>query len=133
MATKNKPETYCKPGQQDFTLYQNQQAIYINKPSYKDKQFLQVGIEEMWEAKRTLSDAGFILYLYCASNMDGYTKAFSPQDFMNKTKMSRKSFYNARDDLEENGYLWLHEKDGKSMIYDCWNFYTSPEYNEHSA
>lgn len=126
-----KQTKYCAPGQPPMMLYPNQSAVVIHKPNYsQDKiQYLQVGIEEWMEAQRNLKPKSFTLYLYLCSNMDGLQKAFSPADVYNKTKISKKSFYNAVDELMEKGYLIKHEKNGKTLHYNCYEFYTSPELN----
>lgn len=126
-----KQTKYCTPGQPPMKLYPNQSAIVIHKPNYsQDKiQYLQVGIEEWMEAQRNLRPKSFTLYLYLCSNMDGLQKAFSPADVYNRTKISKKSFYNAVDELIEKGYLIKHEKNGKTLLYNCYEFYTDPKLN----
>lgn len=124
---KQKKIVLAIPHQKDVTLYKNQPLVIIHKPEY-DGNYLQVGIDEWLYAKTMLKDAAFTLYLYFASNKNNYRKSGSPQDFCNKTGMCRKSYYNARNELEEKGFINISKAKG-TREYDVIDFYTNPSLN----
>ena len=128
-----KKRIYSKPGQNDIELDPNQAAITIHKTA-KDSKYSEEGIQfcifanNCWGyASRTLKRKPSLqLYTYLLMNKDGFHGYFSPQDICNFTGMNKKSFYNARDELEVEGFLYCQKKDGKTLFYDVWNFYESP-------
>ena len=132
MATKQK--AYIQPNQTTMYLYENQAAYTVNKDDYKEKniRFLQVGYDEWTEASRNLKKkCSLQLYLYLSSNMDGSQWALSPSDICSKTGMARSSYHEAKKELIDKGYMYEHKKDGKTLLYDCYDFYTSPKLNPH--
>lgn len=112
--------------------YPNQKKITIHKPKYDDKYveengaFMQLGLEEWQEAfkkyckgnKEKTSVLG--LYLYLASNANGFEKWISPSAYEKATGKSRASYYRAFAILEEDGYIY---KDAGG----CLNFATTPQ------
>ena len=112
--------------------YPNQKKIKIHKPKYDDAYveekgaFMQLGIDEWQEVfkryckgkEEKTSVLG--LYLYLASNADGYEKWLSPSAYINATGKSRASYYRALSILEEDGYIY---KDAGG----CLNFATTPQ------
>lgn len=87
-----------------MTTYPNQRKIRIH--SRPIPPFAQINREEMYAAARSLTGAGFILWCYFASNIDGYLLELSKEDIINNCKiMSRASYYRGIEDLKEHGYL----------------------------
>lgn len=125
---KTEKTVWSRPGQNDISLYRNQQAIIYSKPTV-ESDFLQVGNDEWRYACRNLSSVGFKMYMEYCSNKDGYEEALSQAVICKRTGIKKASFYNARDELEQKGYLTLHKADGKTLMYDCWHFYTHPSHN----
>ena len=82
----------------------NQKIITINKPPYTNN-FLQIGIAEWQRAAQLLSPNAFLLYLYLASNADGYKLALSPILVAEATGMSKSSYARSLKELREAGYV----------------------------
>lgn len=79
------------------------EKLRICKPP--SETFLQVGMEDWQEAAMALSPAGFKLYLYLASNQNGYDWKFSPSAVEATGLMTRRTAQKARDELKEVGYI----------------------------
>ena len=105
--------------EQIMTTYANQKVIKINKEKYTSD-FLQVGNDEWQDAYRTLKPATFALYLYLASNGDGFRLALSAEAVKNAIGLSKATYHRAVDELIAKGYLNLT----KGNIYD---FTTTPQ------
>ena len=103
----------------------NQKVVIISKNSYKSD-FLQIGIAEWQEACKVLSPAAFKLYLYLASNANGFKLALSQVAVENAIGISKSSYHRAVKELEEKGYL-IH-KSGNAFIFYC----ASPKNGTHS-
>ena len=119
-------------GGKDLELYPNQDAFCVNKlcENYMDDG-VTFGIhskEATFLAVRSLGKSALQLYLWFIMNDDKYQSYLSPVLIMDDTGMSRASFYNARNELEEKGYLHLHKK-SNSLDYDRWDFYETPYCN----
>lgn len=99
--------------------YPNQKVLHINKGNYTEN-YLTIGINEWIEASKNLKPITFRLYLYLCSNANGFDLALSRQDVMNKLGITKNSYHNGVEELEQNGYLV--PKQGN--IYD---FYTTPQ------
>ena len=107
--------------------YPNQLKIKIHKPTYDDKYvdangpFLQIGIEEWQEAFRNIkgNPSAMGMYLYLASNINGYTKHLSKADFEKVCAKGKSSYHRAIDLLKEKGYIYKGQ-DGSL------NFATTP-------
>ncbi|MBQ8619302.1 MAG: hypothetical protein IJ418_17615 [Clostridia bacterium] len=96
----------------------NQKWIRVHK-SPLIYNFLSVPNNEWMTANKILSPYGLQLYLYLASNMDGYQFGLSPEHAEQAAGIRRTTFYEYLRKLETCGYLvWR----GGNM-YD---FYTSP-------
>lgn len=96
----------------------NQKWIRVHK-SPLVYNFLSVPNNEWMTANKILSPYGLQLYLYLASNMDGYQFGLSPEHAEKAAGIRRTTFYEYLRKLETCGYLvWC----GGNM-YD---FYTSP-------
>ena len=130
-----KKRRWVKPGQVDIELFPNQTAYTVNKMSDNyakdDIPFCMHSIEATFYASRNLSKSGLQLYLYLTMNADGFQRALSSKHVRECTGMSDKSFYNARDELIKEGFLYFKEKDNKTLFYDVYEFYESPWMNKH--
>lgn len=107
--------------------FANQNIVRINKPKYK-RDFLQIGIDEWQEASKVLTPSAFKIYLYLASNMNGFDLALSKQDIKNQLGISFTRFYEAITLLKKHHYLC---EDRKNHL----QFFVSPnkEYAERRA
>ena len=84
------------PNQKIITIHQSDQIP-----------FLKIGIEELMEAYRTIkTPSSFVLYLYLASNKDGYKLELSKEAFANATNFSKSSYHRAVDHLTKLGYIY---------------------------
>lgn len=59
------------------------------------------------EAARVLSPGGLKLYLYLASNADGFNLELSPAAILEKLDIKKSTYYNAINMLEDLGYINL--------------------------
>jgi hypothetical protein len=100
--------------------YPNQKIIHINKETHKNA-YLSIEIDEWIDASNNLKPITFKIYLYLASNADGFDLALSRQDIMDKLSISKNSYLNGIAELEEKNYIILKQ----GNIYD---FYTVPMY-----
>ena len=101
-----------------MVTYPNQKVVHINKPQYI-KNFLQVGIDEWQAAAKNLSAATFKVYLYLASNANGFDLALSPQAIEEQIGVSKSSYHRAIKELTDNGYI-------TNFQGNIYNFYTKP-------
>ena len=85
-------------------VYPNQKIITVSKEECKDD-FLQVNNVNWQIASSYLTYSAFKLYLYFASNKDGYTFALSYEAINELVPMSRKSYDKAIGELKTYGYL----------------------------
>ena len=100
-----------------YTTYANQKSIRIHKSSVS-RDFLQIPNADWMAVNKQLGPYGLQLYLYLASNADGYTLSLSPQNAENDAGIRRTTFYDYMRKLEIYGYLvWKH-----SNVFD---FYTT--------
>ena len=68
----------------------NQKTILIHQS--KQIPFLKIGIEELMDAyKKIKTKSAFVLYLYLASNMDGFRLELSKEAFAHATGYSKSS------------------------------------------
>lgn len=131
-----KKRVYSKPGQPNIELYPNQSSVTIHKTAtnYADEEIpFCMFSKGCWNyASRTLTKKSSLqLYTYLLMNADGFQTGFSPQNIQNECGIARSSFFKARDELIEEGFLYLNKKDGKSLFYDAYEFYESPWDNPH--
>ena len=94
----------------------NQKTVIITKDSYKSD-FLQIGIAEWQEASKILTPAAFKLYLYLASNANGFKLAPSQVAVEIALSISKSSYHRAVKELEEKGYLQLDR--GNTYFFQC--------------
>ena len=84
--------------------YANQKVIEIEKAECT-KEFLQVCNDDWMYAARTLNGNAFKIYLYLASNQNGYKLALSPKAIEIALDVPKKSYTRAISELEDNGYI----------------------------
>ena len=84
--------------------FPNQNFIQIHKQSYS-RDFLQIGISEWQKACRVLTPSAFKIYLYLASNADGFRMALSKQDIKDKLDISFSRFYESIALLRRMKYI----------------------------
>ena len=87
-----------------MTTYANQNIVTISKDKCVND-FLQIRNDDWQDAAKTLTPSGFILYIYLASNNDGFMLALSQKAVEDATGLSKASYHRAFDDLCKNGYL----------------------------
>ena len=84
--------------------YPNQKVIHINKNKYSAN-FLQIGINEWQQAYKELKPSTFAIYLYLASNADGFDLALSQQAIENSLGIKKTAYHTAIKELKERGYI----------------------------
>ena len=85
--------------------FPNQKTIIIHQSNQIP--FLKIGIEELMDAYKTIkTPSSFILFLYLASNKDGYNLELSKEAFLNATELSKSSYHRAVDHLTKLGYIY---------------------------
>ena len=85
--------------------FPNQKTIIIHQSDQIP--FLKIGIEELMDAFKTIkTPSTFILYLYLASNKDGYKLELSKEAFANATGLSKSSYHRAVEHLTKLGYIY---------------------------
>lgn len=87
-----------------MTIYPNQKVITIHKDEC-NSDFLQINNLNWQIACSYLTYTAFKLYLYLASNKNGYMFALSYEAINNAIPMSRKSYDKAIGELKVCGYL----------------------------
>ena len=103
----------------------NQKTIIIHQS--KQIPFLKIGIEEFMDAFKTIkTPSTFILYLYLASNKDGYELELSKEAFANATGLSKSSYHRAVEHLTKLGYIY---EDNCGRL----NFATKPKEGSRKA
>lgn len=85
--------------------YPNQRVVTVFKETCK-QDFLQINNDEWQAAAQTLKTySAFKLYLYLASNKDGYSIALSPVDVQERIGISKNTYLAAFNELVAAGYL----------------------------
>ena len=87
-----------------MTTYPNQKVIHINKNKYTAN-FLQVGIDEWQTAFKKFTPSAFAVYLYLASNADGFDLALSQKAIENALGIKKTSYHDAIEALKKEGYI----------------------------
>lgn len=82
----------------------NQKIIKIEKDKYQSR-FLQIGDEQWKKAFQSMRPTVFGLYLYLASNKDGYLLELSAAAVEREIGIKKTAYHTALKDLEEKGYL----------------------------
>lgn len=96
-----------------FYTVPNQRVVKIHREVAKSD-FLGINNETWKTASRDLRPTALLLYLYFASNADGYNKALSPAAIQLEIGMPRSTYHDQFKYLIEKGYL---VKSGKNR-YD---------------
>lgn len=113
-------------------LYKCQKAIIIKKEREKENARdvnFSLNKNDMIEAMQKLSFVGFKLYMYCASNMEGYVFGLSKVDVMTNTNIGDGSYSKAVNDLIDNGYLIYTQQqaiDATGITAPLYEFRTRP-------
>lgn len=97
-----------------------QKTVKIHR-SQLGKNFLGINNDSWKTAARILTPPSFMLYIYFASNKDGFSLALSPKAIQQEIGMARSTFYDQITVLESLGYL-VKDDDKKSS----WHFYERP-------
>ena len=84
--------------------YANQKIVRIQK-QLEATDYLRVNNEDWHAAAKELKPTTFILYLWLASNTDGWEFALSPKAITRETGISKKSYDRGVDELLEMGYM----------------------------
>ncbi len=103
------------------TTSPNQKTVHINRATLnRNDGFLGINNANWKRAARTLGAHAFMLYIYLASNKDGYTLALSPSAIQQEIGMARSTYHDQLRKLQSLGFL-VYE-DGKG-----WQFYEVPQ------
>lgn len=89
-------------------LYKCQKAVRVQKERpKKNVHDISFGVnkEDTFAAMRDLTPSAFSIYLYCASNQEGYSFGLSKQDVMATTGIGERSYTTAVQNLIDKGYL----------------------------
>ena len=84
--------------------FPNQRTIKINREAAK-RDFLGIKNENWQAAARDLGAHSLMLYLYLASNADGYCLALSPVAVRQAIGMARSTYHDQFHRLVDKGYL----------------------------
>lgn len=109
----------------------NQKTVQIHR-SDLEKNFLGINNDSWKAAARVLSGPAFKLYIYFASNKEGFNLALSPKAIQQDIAMPRSTFYDQLNILEGLGFL--QKDNNKKNVYHFFerppalppNFYTCP-------
>lgn len=102
--------------------YANQKTVKINKPEpQRDKARIIVDREQLEAAAKELTGNEFKLYLFFASDSDGFKRDFSPAHFAEVYGVSADTTRKLFKQLEEKGYL--KQDESKKNLYQ---FYLLP-------
>ena len=102
------------------TTYPNQRIVHIHRAALnKTEGFLSINNKSWKNAARVLKAPAFMLYIYLASNKDGYTLALSPAAILEEIGMARSTYNDQIKKLKAFGFL-VQENDG-------WHFYEDPK------
>lgn len=84
----------------------NQKVVEVNKCKCDSKNLYScINLKAMENAAQVLTAPAFKMWVYFASNQDGYTFALSSKEIEERWGMKRKQYSNAVNELIENNYL----------------------------
>ncbi len=108
----------------------NQKIVHIHRdiPHYNEGYFLTVKKQNFADAYRDLNATGFVLWLYFASNKDGFDLALSPQAVNLDLGMPLSTCRDQIKLLINKGYLIQHSEG--SNIYDFYERPRTPSANQ---
>ena len=92
----------------------NQKIIRIEKDKYQTR-FLQIGDEQWKKAFQSMKPTVFGMYLYLASNKDGYSLELSAAAVEREIGIKKTAYHTALKDLEERGYL--KKEQGNTYVF----------------
>lgn len=97
----------------------NQTTVFINNDMELKPGFFTSIDNEAWEEAAILLQCGvgFFFWLYLCGNQDGKRKDIYSSDVIAKTGIDRTSFYNARSDLIDYGFLIKSPNDSYSYEF----------------
>ncbi len=100
----------------DIKTYPNQRTVKIHKEDLK-KDFLGINNATWMAAAKDLSASALKLYLYFASNKNGFTLALSPKAIENHIGMARSTYCDQFKVLLNKGYL-VHVQGNTYVFYE---------------
>lgn len=104
-----------------FETVPNQKVVHVHREGL-GMLFLGINKETFMAAYKDLNSTALVLYLYFASNKDGYTFALSPKAVQADLGMPKSTCQDQIKKLIEKGYLVQRREN--SNIYD---FYERPQ------
>lgn len=108
----------------------NQKVIHITKEKYKEN-FLQIGIDEWQTACKELAPAAFKLYLYLASNANGFDLALSAAAVQNAIGLKKTAYYDSFKELENKGYITLKQGNIYTFSANAENYSANAERKDY--
>lgn len=111
-----------------MTTYANQMVVNIKKDKC-EANFLQISNDDWQEAVRKLSSSAFILYLYLASNTDGFKMALSQKAVQQETGLSKASYHRGVKELRDNDYLV--QRNNKEYVFSTTNIIITDSTDEY--
>lgn len=96
--------------------YPNQKIVTVLKPQC-EKDFLQIPNGTWQYAAKVLTYSAFKLFLYFASNKNGYSFALSYEDVNEAIPMNRKTYDKAVKELKDAGFLY--QVRGNNWTFNC--------------
>ena len=105
----------------NFETVPNQKIVCVHREELGN-QFLGINKDTFIEAYKNLNATALALYLYFASNMNGYTFALSPKGIQDAFGMSKSTCQDQIKKLIDKGYLVPRREN--SNIFD---FYEHPK------
>ena len=112
----------------------NQSIItkFIYEETNKDNLYAKINIEAMSKAISELTGKGLALWLYLSKNNASKIENYElSQVACTKFGIKKSSYYNAKDELEEKGYLRLIENEKNKYQFIQWG-YTEEEKEENN-
>lgn len=100
-----------------MNLFPNQKKVIVNKAEANASNlYCILNLSCMYEAMRELKYNEFKIFMYLASNQDGFETGLSSVDIANKTGANQRKIQESINTLIEKGYLTLRE--GTTKTYD---------------
>lgn len=87
-----------------FSTVPNQRTVTVKREQVKSD-FLGIKNDNWKAAARNMRPHAFLLYIYFASNADGYTFALSPEAIRKEIGMARSTYHDQFKILVDKGYL----------------------------
>lgn len=103
--------------------YPNQNKVRIKKQINGGGSFMQLDIQDFYDAAKVLNYAALRLYVYLAKNKDGYETYLSGADFTKSFDVSDSTYRRALDELKEKGYI-------KEIGDHYWCFSTKADFTQ---